>query len=106
MTDARTWIAALRLTPHPEGSCYRENYRSQEAIPKEGLPARFGGARSFSTAFDFLLQPTSPAISGEFGIRFQEQRGRPVRATGRHPCRTVSPPGAGRPRCFGPGQIR
>jgi predicted cupin superfamily sugar epimerase len=53
--DARHWIEGLRLGPHPEGGYYRETYRSVESIAREGLPARFAGARAFSTAIYFLL---------------------------------------------------
>jgi predicted cupin superfamily sugar epimerase len=55
MTDARQWIEALGLRPHPEGGYYRETYRSGETIPRAALPARFTGDRSFSTAIYFLL---------------------------------------------------
>jgi predicted cupin superfamily sugar epimerase len=56
MTTANQWIESLKLTRHPEGGYYRENYRSPEAVAKESLPARFGGDRAFSTAIYFLLQ--------------------------------------------------
>ena len=52
---AAEWIALLRLIPHPEGGFYRETYRATEAIAADHLPARFGGARAFSTAIYFLL---------------------------------------------------
>jgi predicted cupin superfamily sugar epimerase len=60
MPDAGQWISSLGLTPHPEGGYYREFYRSIEIMPKETLPARFGGDRAFSTAICFLLK------SGDF----------------------------------------
>jgi predicted cupin superfamily sugar epimerase len=47
---AANWIARLRLTAHPEGGWYRETYHAAESVPAEALPARFGGARSHSTA--------------------------------------------------------
>jgi predicted cupin superfamily sugar epimerase len=53
---ASDWIAHLGLSPHPEGGCFRETYRSPEQIPHAGLPPRFPGARAFSTAITFLLQ--------------------------------------------------
>ncbi len=46
-------IAALGLSPHPEGGHYRETYRG-DALPFE-LPAR--GRRASSTAIYFLLAP-------------------------------------------------
>jgi predicted cupin superfamily sugar epimerase len=51
--DARGWIDALGLTPHPEGGWFRETYRSAESIAH--LPARFDGPRACSTAIYFLL---------------------------------------------------
>jgi uncharacterized protein len=58
MADARHWIEGLRLLPHPEGGFFRETYRSQEVIPRAGLPERFPGDRAFSTAIYFLLEAT------------------------------------------------
>lgn len=49
-------VARLQLARHPEGGWYRETYRSEEAIPASALPARFTGARAFSTAIHFLLE--------------------------------------------------
>lgn len=54
--SADYWIATLGLRPHPEGGFYSETYRSPEMIPAEGLPSRYGAARSFSTAIYFLLK--------------------------------------------------
>lgn len=48
-------VRSLGLQPHPEGGFYRETYRSDEDIPSEGLPGRFTGGRSFSTAIYYLL---------------------------------------------------
>src|SRR5258706_10334212 len=56
MKPAEYWIDHLHLQPHPEGGFYRETYRSGETIPQTGLPARFPGPRSFSTAIYFLLR--------------------------------------------------
>jgi len=56
MLDAREWIERLGLKPHPEGGYFRETYRAAETIAREHLPARFSGARSFSTAIYFLLE--------------------------------------------------
>ena len=50
------WIQHLQLQPHPEGGFYRETYRSNETIASGGLPGRFSGERSISTAIYFLLR--------------------------------------------------
>jgi predicted cupin superfamily sugar epimerase len=55
MNDARQWIEALNLRPHPEGGYFRETYRAAEVIRQGHLPERFGGDRAFSTAIYFLL---------------------------------------------------
>ena len=49
-------IERFKLSPHPEGGYYRENYRSLEIIPKSFLPKRFKGERNYSTAIYFLLE--------------------------------------------------
>ena len=54
--EAEYWIRAAGLKPHPEGGWYRETYRSPETVAAAGLPPRFGGPRSFSTAILFLLE--------------------------------------------------
>ncbi len=53
--EAAEYITRLNLIRHPEGGWYRESYRSAEQLPAEGLPGRFGGHRSLSTAIYFLL---------------------------------------------------
>ncbi len=53
--DFRKLIDLYNLEPHPEGGYFRETYRSGENVPAAGLPARFGAARSFSTAIYYLL---------------------------------------------------
>ena len=55
MTE-RDLIDSLELIPHPEGGFYRETYRCAESVPQCGLPDRFRGTRSFSTAILFLLR--------------------------------------------------
>jgi predicted cupin superfamily sugar epimerase len=55
MTSVEELIRLLDLHPHPEGGYYRETYRAPGRIPASGLPAAFGGSRSFSTAILFLL---------------------------------------------------
>jgi predicted cupin superfamily sugar epimerase len=70
MTDAERWIARLGLAPHPEGGWFRETYRAAEVIDRDALPARFGGARSVSTAVYFLI--TRDAFSALHRIRSDE----------------------------------
>jgi predicted cupin superfamily sugar epimerase len=53
-------VQTYSLQPHPEGGWYKENYRAAETIEAAGLPTRFKGERSFSTAIYFLLE------SGQF----------------------------------------
>jgi hypothetical protein len=52
---AKALIGTLGLEPHPEGGYFRETYRAGENVEASALPARFAGARSFSTAIHFLL---------------------------------------------------
>lgn len=53
---ATNYISNLNLQPHPEGGYFKEMYRAADSIPAEGLPKRFNGNRSFSTAIYYLLQ--------------------------------------------------
>jgi len=58
MTTSKTvqdWISELKLIPHPEGGYFRETHRSREIIPSNGLPERYSGDRSISTAILYLL---------------------------------------------------
>jgi uncharacterized protein len=50
------WIEHHGLLPHPEGGYYAETYRCSDSVDKIALPARFRGARSFSTGIYFLLE--------------------------------------------------
>ncbi len=54
--DASYWVEKLRLIPHPEGGFFRETYRSELSIGREGLPGQFAGARRACTAIYFLLE--------------------------------------------------
>jgi len=56
MENADYWIKTLNLEMHPEGGFFKEIYRSDETIPREALPERFSGKRSFSTSIYFLLK--------------------------------------------------
>lgn len=49
------FIDKFNMQRHPEGGYFTETYRSGESIPKQSLPERFNGDRSFSTAILFLL---------------------------------------------------
>lgn len=54
--NANYYIQHLQLQPHPEGGFFKETYRASEGIPADALPARFAGARNYSTAIYYLLQ--------------------------------------------------
>jgi predicted cupin superfamily sugar epimerase len=57
MKNATQWIKDLNLIPLPEeGGWYRETYRSEEFIPKKGLPERFPSKRCYSTSIYYLLK--------------------------------------------------
>lgn len=56
MTEAREWIQALSLEPHPEGGWFRETYRSEQNIGSCCLSRHRPGARSLSTAILYLLE--------------------------------------------------
>ena len=55
MLTVEQLVDFYKLEPHPEGGFYKETYRSKENIEQAGLPERFRGDRSFSTAIYFLL---------------------------------------------------
>lgn len=56
--EVKSWIAKLKLVPHPEGGYYRQTYRSDLVIPRASLPRGFSGSRAVSTAIYFLLHGT------------------------------------------------
>ena len=56
--EVKSWIAKLKLEPHPEGGYYRQTYRSDLVLPKASLPPGFSGSRAVSTAIYFLLHGT------------------------------------------------
>ena len=58
--DATRWIAALGLTPHPEGGWFHESWRAPETVEAPALPARFGRSHRLGTAIYYLLR------AGEF----------------------------------------
>jgi predicted cupin superfamily sugar epimerase len=53
---AQFYINAYNMQAHPEGGYFAETYRSAENIPRNALPSRFKGNRSFSTGIYFLLE--------------------------------------------------
>ncbi len=53
-------IKALELEPHPEGGYFKETYRSDLVISKEGLSNHYSGSRVASTAIYFLLTKEEP----------------------------------------------
>ena len=56
MSIVHTLIRRYGLEPHPEGGWYKQTYKSNEQIPLEALPKRFGASKVFSTAIYFLLE--------------------------------------------------
>ncbi|MDO8644098.1 MAG: cupin domain-containing protein [bacterium] len=48
-------VKLYEMKPHPEGGFFKETYRSSGVIPKNGLPEKFKGDRSYSTAIYYLL---------------------------------------------------
>lgn len=53
-------IKALGLEPHPEGGYFKETYRSDLLISKEGLKNIYSGSRCAATAIYFLLTKDKP----------------------------------------------
>ena len=53
---AADWIEFLKLTPHPEGGHFSENYRSSPPIAGEKFPQKFAHPHSIATSIYFLLQ--------------------------------------------------
>lgn len=69
--DAETVKQLLGLKPLPvEGGFYAEPYRSNEKLPRNALPARYGGERCFGTAIYFLL--TAEVFSALHRLRSDE----------------------------------
>jgi len=63
MLDAQKIIEMFDLRPLPEeGGYYNETYRSNEIIPKDVLPTRYSGSRSYGTAIYYLLTPETKSL--------------------------------------------
>ena len=60
MKDYEKIIKTLGLEPHPEGGYFKETYRSDILISKEGLKNVYSGSRCVSTAAYFLLTKEQP----------------------------------------------
>ncbi len=56
MEEVNRLIDRFTLQPHPEGGYYASTYQSSVQIPKEALPAGFGGIRPISSAIYFLVE--------------------------------------------------
>ncbi|MXV51673.1 hypothetical protein GS399_11880 [Pedobacter sp. HMF7647] len=54
--SASYFIEKFQLAEHPEGGYFREVYRSEEKVLRQGLPQRFTGDRNLSTSIYFLLE--------------------------------------------------
>lgn len=63
-------IDHFELIPHPEGGFYKEVYRSEGIIPKNSIPEKFSGDRSYCTSIYFLL--TSDNFSAFHRIKQDE----------------------------------
>ncbi len=48
-------ISYLGLAPHPEGGYFKETYQSDDKIPADGLPSRYGAERHISTAIYYMI---------------------------------------------------
>jgi len=53
-TEINNIVEHLEMLPHPEGVFFKEVYRSEGIIPKEGFQD-FSGDRNFCTSIYFLL---------------------------------------------------
>ena len=53
--DIRKWVDRLQLIPHPEGGWYRETWRSEVTLAREGLPNGYPGERRLMTSILYLL---------------------------------------------------
>jgi predicted cupin superfamily sugar epimerase len=53
--DAAQLIELLNLKKHPEGGFFRETYRCEESVARDGLPARYSDKRSFGTCIYYLI---------------------------------------------------
>lgn len=58
MISAEQIIERLGMQPHPqEGGYFVETYKSEELVPRVGLPERYPSERAFGTAIFYLLTP-------------------------------------------------
>ena len=57
MSDLPEWARRLNLSPHPEGGCFTETWRSELTVPESALPPDYTGSRNAGTAILFLLMP-------------------------------------------------
>jgi predicted cupin superfamily sugar epimerase len=71
--DAGYWIERSQLEAHPEGGYFRQTYRADLVVPKQTLPAEFGGARAVSTAIYFLA---GSSIIAEYSLADEGNAGR------------------------------
>jgi predicted cupin superfamily sugar epimerase len=88
MISAQEIIELLGMQPHPEeGGYFVETYRSQELIPKTGLPDRYPSKRAFGTAIFYLLTPDTCSALHRLGSDeiFHFYLGDPVTMLQLHP---------------------
>jgi predicted cupin superfamily sugar epimerase len=64
MLTAERLIQLLDLRPLPvEGGFFRQTYRSDETMPAEALPSRYGRPKTLGTAIYYLLTPDPDSFS-------------------------------------------
>ena len=103
MPTAEELIALLKLQPHPrEGGHFRETYRSDDLLPADALPARYGAPRCAATAIYYLLTPNTCSALHRLASDevFHFYLGSPVRML------QLFPDGQGRELILGPGLTR
>ena len=60
--DVQTIKDQLKLTPHPEGGFFKENYRSSGSINEANLWKGVQGSRNFSTADPSVTTPSETPV--------------------------------------------
>lgn len=54
--NAQHWIDRYQMTKHPEGSWFKEIYRSELTFERGVLPNKYGASRQAATSIYFLLE--------------------------------------------------
>ncbi len=56
--NAQYWVQHLGMQSHPEGGYFKEVYRAEVTLPRQGLPQYFNGPRPACTSIYFMLEGT------------------------------------------------